>query len=539
MSAFHHAIAISLGLAALTAGAAPSFRGPADDNPALGLSIRPLGGADPEPLPPARVHSYTFTRGDETSRRDLYDPRELWYATQWKGQWRDKAGNRLTVGRATHALPSVESPVQAGHVSRETFEQALAAPAAAFDPKQSAAPAAWAADFAGRKLGEPQKLRTGFNLSDAFFIPSDAASTLVFLFRPKNRPDWYAAIVTVADGTPSAKVRAAFEQDFLPAVRPVVNSARIAANEAKSQTLRLAPGTVKAAIPDHPSRDAAKRSIAGMKDWWCAETPEYIFLSDLRSAEGKRLIKELQANLPALRKAFSRLVPPFTEDTDVNVVRIFSEKEAYQQYVGDSHEWSSGIWSPMRRELVILGNSQERENILEIIRHEGFHQYLFYAAAKIPNALWFNEGHACFFECVDASPRGRIEIPENNRADHLLRELDAVAANIPAVLKADYAAFYNRADKQRQLNYTTAWALVYFLRKGAPSQRLTVYANVLPAYLKTLAETKDCAAATAAAFEGIDIKRLQRDFVECWKGGGRNTARRYDPLAEKAENAQR
>jgi hypothetical protein len=520
-------------LAAFVAGAAPSFRGPSDDNPAIGLNIRSLGGADPEPLPPAQVYSYTFTRGDESSRRDLYDPRGLWYATQWKGQWRDKAGNRLTIGRATHTLPSVPSSVGAGHVTREAFDEALADPAVVFDAKKADAPAAWAADFAGCKLGAPEKLRTGFNLSDALFLPADATkSTLVFLFRAKNRPDWYAAVVTVADGTPSAKVRAAFEQDFLPAVRPLVNSTRAAANEAKAQTLRLAPGTVKAAIPDHPSRDAAKRSIAGMKDWWFAETPEYIFLSDLRSAEGKRLIKDLQGDLPALRKAFSRLVPPFVEDTDVNVVRIFSDQEAYKQYVGDSHEWSIGIWSPMRRELVILGNSEDRENTLEIIRHEGFHQYLFYAVDKIPNSIWFNEGHACFFECVDVSSRNRIEIPEDRRADHLLRELDTVAANIPALLRADYTTFYAGSNvRQRQLNYTTAWALVYFLRKGAPAQRLTAYAEVLPTYLKKLSETKDCDAATAAAFEGIDMKKFQKDFADFWKSG-RGAARRYDPLAK-------
>jgi hypothetical protein len=530
---FGHSSLAALCLAALSASAAPSFRGPADDLPTLGLSLRTLGGAEPEPLPTAHVYSYTFTRGDETPRRDLYDPRELWYATQWKGQWRDKSGNRLTVGRATYMLPAVASSVQAGHVSREAFDQALALPAAAFAPQQPSAPAAWAAAFAGRKLGEPQKLRTGFNLSDALLLPSDAPDTLVFLFRPKNRPDWYAAVIAVADGTPAEKVRAAFEQDFLPSVRPITNSARIAANEAKNQTLRLAPGTVKRAVPDHPSRDAAKRSIAGMKEWWYAETPEYIFLSDLRSAEGKRLIKELQSELPALRQAYARLIPPFTAEMDVNVVRIFSEQPAYQQYVGDSFEWSSGVWTPMRRELVILGQSQERESLLSIIRHEGFHQYLFYATSMIPNALWFNEGHACFFENVDANTRGRIEIQEPARVEHLLRTLDAVADNIPAILKADHRAFYAGGNENlRQLNYTTAWALVYFLRKGAPAQRLTAYANVLPTYLKTLAETQDPQAATAAAFAGIDMKTLREDFGDCWKRG-RNAARRHDPLAQK------
>jgi len=169
---------------------------------------------------------------------------------------------------------------------------------------------------------------------------------------------------------------------------------------------------------------------------------------------------------------------------------------------------------------------------MDIIKHEGFHQYLFYACNMIENATWFNEGHACFFETATVDSKGRVEIPENARVRHLLENLDTAARNIPKVIRLSHSDFYGKTEEQRSLNYTTSWALVYFLRKGAPSERLTAYASILDTYLKTLATTKDADAATAAAFDGVNMSKLQNDFTNFWKRG-RVAAHRYDPLADK------
>ena len=499
-----------LAWAALSAGAAPSFRGESNDKTGLGVAFPVLYGATPEPLPPVQVHAYTFTRGAEVSKLDLYDPRELWRATQWKGQWRDKSGNRLAVARATHALPAIASPVREGRVSREAFDAAAAQ--SALDPADPAALAKWAADFTGRALGEPEKIRAAFtHVGEALYFPAPGAvDTLVWLFRAKGaqRADWCAAVVTVADGTPVAKVREAFEKDFLGNVRPARGAA-----QAPAQPAAIRPAANSATIPPHPSRDAAKRSITGLKNWWFAETPGHIILSDLQGAEGRRLVKDLESELPVLLREFRRLVPPLTDDMDVGVVRIYANEKDYKEYVDDSAKWSAGLWSPARRELLIQGN-HKREAILGIIRHEGFHQYLFHAADRVPNAVWFNEGHACFFETAKIT-RGKVEIPEDkSRARILETQPGAVSANIPVLLSLSHDAFYSAAS--RDLNYATAWALVYYLRKGAPSQKNTAYAGVLPAYLKKLAETKDAAAATRDAFEDVDMARLQRDFLAFW-----------------------
>lgn len=526
--------------AALSLSAAPSFR--SDKNyPDLGLRIRTLGNSAPEPLPQHQTYTYTFTRDGESFKRDLFDPRELWYATQHAGQWRDEAGNVLILGRASRQLPSIPSELK--HVSRDAFDTALAEPAAAFDPASAEALSGWIGSFSACSLQKPEVLRTGFNLTHALFFPAEEASTLVYAFRAKvRRPngqtspsDWFCAVIKIGDATLKSKVRKDFETQFLATVAavPQTGATALAGIQPKALSPALAAGKAPAAeIPEHPSRIAARKSIANMKDWWYAETPEYIFLSDIRSATGKALVKELQSAMPALRGAFARLVPPFETATDVSVVRIYETREAYQQYVGKEIEWSAGAWLPGRRELVILSQGKDQDQTLGIIRHEGFHQYLFYATRMAENALWFNEGHACFFEAAEVDSKGRVELPESRRVNHLLDNLDRAAGLLPKIIRADRSAFYGGSEQLRSLNYTTAWALVYFLRKGVPSQKLTAYAAVLDVYQKTLASTKDGDAATSAAFEGINLSRFQEDFTDFWKKG-RASARRYDPLAEK------
>ena len=153
--------------------------------------------------------------------------------------------------------------------------------------------------------------------------------------------------------------------------------------------------------------------------------------------------------------------------------------------------------------------------------------------------MWFNEGHACLFEVAEVDNKGRVEIPENRRVNHLLENLDAAASQLPKLIHAGHAAFYSGSEQQRSLNYTTAWALVYFLRKGVPVDGPAAYRGILDTYLRQLAATKDCEAATDAAFKGVNMRRFQEDFTDFWKKG-RNAARRYNPLVEKQPtNAQR
>jgi hypothetical protein len=512
----------------------PTFRTDRE-YPNLGLKCRVIGGGDPEPLAQPKVYTYAFTQGTETIRKDLFDGQELWYGAQHAGQWCDESGNTFIIGRVLQKLPTFNTG-RMKHIPREEVAKALAEPANQIDPEKNEDLLAWIKDFTGEAPQELEPLKvSGMGLAQALFVKmASEKSPLVYLFRVKTRlPNgnatksaWYAAILKIADKTPPAKVRKDFEASFLPAVTAASRSTLFAGGALQPKT---AGGLGKPAIPPHPSRDAAKKSIENSKGWWFAETAEYVFLSDIRSSTGKRIVSELQKELPIFRAACSKMIPPAEPISDVSVVRIFEERADYQKYVGKDHEWSAGLWSPSQRELVICSQGKEFEITMQIIRHEAFHQYLFYASGMKEHAVWFNEGHATFLEESKTLSTGKgIDLPESARIKYAVEHLDLVAMNLDKVLSGSYQSFYSGSQEERFLNYSTACALVYFLRKGVPSAKLTAYAKVLETYQASVQETGDGAKATQKAFEGVDMTKFKADFIKFWKFG-RGAARKYNP----------
>ena len=76
--------------------------------------------------------------------------------------------------------------------------------------------------------------------------------------------------------------------------------------------------------------------------------------------------------------------------------------------------------------------------------------------------------------------------------------------------------------------YAAAWAVVYFLEKGAPSfKEFSDYAGVLPAYLAAMKEGKSAQEATRIAWEDVSQRNFVDDFLKFWNK--RNAARRYEP----------
>ena len=517
--------------------ATPSFR--ADKvYPGMGLKMRTLGNSEPVSLPQPKTYTYTLTRGDVTKKQNRFNPYELWYAEQHCGTWRDNRGNTLTIGRVSKHMPQFGQE----HVPREQYEKAISSEGSKVNPHDELSLSHWVGHFA---KCHPQKavkigITSNFGLHSAMFVPVSKANPLVYLFQVKIRTpagrkvpsDWFCAVVDVQDGTSLEKSRKVFESQFLAKVAAAPRIYTTSKRDTTSKELKTSRNESDNKIPDSPAREAARKSIANMKDWWFAETQEYIFLSDLRSSTGKSLVRYMQQNMPHLRKAFTELVPPFQPITEASVVRIFENPNEYKQYVGAELEWSIGLWSSMRRELIILSQGKDQDKTLEIIQHEGFHQYLFHSCNMVENLPWFNEGHACFFETAEISRSGKVTIPENTRVNHLLRNLDAATQHIPEVLKMDYRTFYSPARERRSLNYTTAWALIYYLHKGAPLMRPNPYNEILSKYLEELKKNRNPYAATTVAFERIDIERLQERFTDFWKRK-RSKGRRYDPLAKR------
>jgi len=519
---------------AISLEAAPTFRVD-KEYPNLGLKCRVIGGGEPEPLAQPKVYTYTFTQGTEAVRKDLFDGRELWYGAQHAGQWCDEGGNTFIIGRVLQKLP-VFNTGRMKHIPREEVTKALAEPSNQIDPEKNEDLLAWIKDFTGEVPQELEPLKvSGMGLAQASFVKmASEKSPLVYLFRVKTRlpngtatkSGWYAAILKIADKTPASKVRKDFEANFLPAVTAASRSTLYAGGSLQPKSTG---GLGKPALPAHPSRDAAKKSIENSKGWWFAETAEYVFLSDIRSSTGKRIVTDLQKALPQFRAACEKMIPPAEAISEVSVVRIFEERADYQKYVGKEHEWSAGLWWPAQRELVICSQEKDFAKTMEIIRHEAFHQYLFYASGMKEHAVWFNEGHATFLEESKPLPTGKgLDIPESFRIKFTVEHLELTAQNLENVLNGSYQSFYSGSQDQRLLNYSTACALVYFLRKGVPTSKMTPYAKILETYQAAVLETGNGATATQKAFQDIDRAKFKADFIKFWKFG-RGAARKYNP----------
>ena len=83
-----------------------------------------------------------------------------------------------------------------------------------------------------------------------------------------------------------------------------------------------------------------------------------------------------------------------------------------------------------------MGNSARVET-QRIMRHEAFHQYLFYATGCGHHMTWFNEGHATFFECVQYNPKSdEVRIGDEGRwADGVARDVGHIASLVPGILQ--------------------------------------------------------------------------------------------------------
>lgn len=495
----HLLAAAALGAAGLAA-AVPQLKGAAEPAGATGLRVKALAGsrAVQAATPPGR--RWTFRRGDEKWTETHYDVLEIWRGHERGAAWKDRKGNALTL-----ATPTAFCPDLGDHATRAAVEAAMAADAEAFADPSDETLAKWAGQFSGKPVA-----------ADALApleVPSLAAARLVAwadgsrcaaFFRAKTGP-WRYAEFRFAEA-PRPKDAARLVRQFLAAVQ--VDKARA---------------------------DGACAPVVEGR-WITMSVPGYVFKTDLSKSQGQAFVKNAGRMMEAMQAAYRRYVPP-QKALGTSTIRVFATREGYNEYlVGTTSleaDRSIGLWNPSREELLILdrGNSARAET-LKTMRHEAFHQYLFYATGGARHATWFNEGHACFFENVSFDARKNAvrvnDDPRDRRPAAVEANPEKFAKLVPEIIRLDYEAFYSGTLAEVNDRYTAAWALVYFLEKGAPTfKELAAWRGVLPAYLKATAEGLDWKEATERAWECAEGRDFTADFLRFW--GRRGAARAYEP----------
>jgi hypothetical protein len=222
------------------------------------------------------------------------------------------------------------------------------------------------------------------------------------------------------------------------------------------------------------------------------------------------------------------------------VVRVCKEMDEYYHY--GAPRGSAGYWASMDDELVFPDLAQSKKpdvDTVGVMAHEGFHQYIYYALLKHNPPVWFNEGYAEYFFCVDFKSFDKKKL--HFEARHPMRYGTVKSAlgtgglvPIKEFIRMSQAQYYSRA----QLCYSQGWAFATWLKNLTRNERYQEIpkiffqemqkgyleeaqaaagpdgfpAGIPPEFLGR--ENKVTEAALEKAFEGIDLDLLHEDFLK-------------------------
>jgi len=501
--------------------------------PSIGLKINIMPECREVATPPPQVLRYTFTQGEKKWDTDMYDPGELWRTSQNVSRWVDAKSNTLIIASITTPFPADKFRIKGAppHVPRDVYDKIISQTLETLPEWNEDNLAQWVETFTGAEKATPETIQgpARFKAIRFFTLSNQPRGRLAYAFcisRPAstamNAPQtssWHFVMINLNPNVDVEKAKKAVVTQFFPSF----TITRIVQKQATASSSFQAASFVgkKNKSPEFmASRQQVADSIKNTKNWWFAETDNYIFLSNMKS-QHKVVIKDLQEHIEYLRDAFEQFMPPRKEIKDISVIRAFATPDEYVNYVGKDYSWSYGLWSPSHKELVIRpiewgGSKLQKEEFFKIVFHEAFHQYIFYAYDQKSPAVWFNEGHADFFSTATINER-KFTVGENAQSAKQIDELVAKGTmNIDKLIHMKHSDFYSGTNDARHKNYALAWFIVYYLRKGAVLETPPKYVNILKTYSDTLWETGDGEKATDVAFEGVDLKAFQRELILFW-----------------------
>ena len=547
---YRDGLSLALVLASLVdAAAAPATLtpGPTVELHRAGLRFNPPTELSMMPRPPPTAYPAIFPGGDRNE--EVYKPMDLWYAEQSVATFVND-GCRLTVARLADPPVAAVELAARETVSEPAYRQHRGTEAPVWDDDGIAA---WIRAYSGRGI-------LGFEAVDrnrSFRYPcreytlevQTGTRTRAFLVRlPARSAQRY---VWFHFDMPGQDLPADIDTPVNQCMRSVLDGTiRSGDRDVDLQFQRLATRDgVSRNDAFTRTRNRVVESIRGMDDWWYVELPNYIMASNLAPGN-RRLVRELQGRLEQIRTAYMNVWPPWAEIRDISVVRVFQTRDQYRYYVGPDLEWTTGVWMPGRKELIVSpepgrrsgARTVGREQVLNTTYHEAFHQYIFYALDKVHIPLWMNEGHASLFEACRFQGGDRIQIVENDNALRVLDQARASGVHLDVIelMYMTPSEFYMEgrqgpeAEFARSLRYASAWALVYFLRKAAPvlhaDQRYTSICDRSAAFLRE--SPGQFTSAMDYALDGVDRATLRSDVASFWSAKSKRTRAERNRIAE-------
>ena len=268
-----------------------------------------------------------------------------------------------------------------------------------------------------------------------------------------------------------------------------------------SLATELAPADPDIGVRAHMTRNLAL-GPAWARTSTC-RTAHYRVRTDLPETRAR----EFAARLEAMRSVYARLVPlPGASDEPAEVL-VFESAEGYHAFLdlslGDRQEDTAGVFLPWFGYL-LLYDDPDADRTLEVLHHEGFHQYL---QSVLPGApTWLDEGMAEYSAGtrIEGGRVVRTGLPLAGRLRNLRGALALGWEPIPwrELMTETRTEFYGDLAA---LRYAQAWSLVHFL-ESSPAGRAR-----LARYLEPLHAGDALDEALEAAF-GDELEILERDW---------------------------
>lgn len=229
--------------------------------------------------------------------------------------------------------------------------------------------------------------------------------------------------------------------------------------------------------------DKDRRILANLsmvEGWHAFDSEEYIYLVH---GDDTQAWKDFDGQLSGVRRYLTEhvLTHRNQEPEDVGVVRLCKSRQEYLDYGGQG--WTAGYFSPSEDELVLYdpGNTAA---MLNVLRHESFHQYIYAALGGISPHIWFDEGYA---ELMASATVEEQRLTGFNSLPHHLQTLSEMLGEhgkglepLDVFLHLSQKDFYAAPREY----YAQAWIWLEFLVNSHYGQRSSRGEDFIKSYVR-------------------------------------------------------
>jgi hypothetical protein len=236
-------------------------------------------------------------------------------------------------------------------------------------------------------------------------------------------------------------------------------------------------------------QDLLKSKPPGWEINFSEKFPRYIFYSNCKPEDLGQTITRLRMIRPVYEKAF----PPVEKalvDRAAPIVRICKDQEDFMTYSGKG-QGVGGYWSPFRAELVVFRKSQilgsMNDLFFEILQHEGYHQYIYYACGEVDPHIIFHEGPAEYFGAME--PAGGTMVPTFKNT----MRIGTVKGDVGSGNFVPFEQIFRMTQQQYYADstrcYAQGWAMTTFMMLGKAKMGAAYkdeWGKIIPTYFGVL-----------------------------------------------------